>query len=639
MNNILDNNNKSYANIKVWDLIKMYLIMVLLSIIFFGFATPAFYVIFQKYIYENKYINGRRLKFTGEAIDLYLLYIKWFFLCIITLGIYSFWIGVEFQEWRVKNIVFEDSSTFDTPSKFSGKVSSYLLLNIFTFIFTVITFGLGIPFLICLRNRWLNENSTINGEKLIYSGQGKKLFFKLFLWNFLSIITLGIYSFWYIKYYLEWDTSHTIINNTNNMESVSSMISELVKNNKILLIPILIFIATISYLVIRNYQYHNKEFFIENKILVKYNGDDVDIVIPEGIKKIGKNAFLYNTNIKTVVLPDGVEIIGESAFSDCSSLEQINLPTSVKKIENFAFARCDKLRVIIIPSSVETIGAGAFPITNRFTMLIDEKALVAGWDNSNFTHTKVFRGTYKENDNYIYEVNEDSIAIVRYIGKENKVIIPSSIEEKPIVSLANYAFEAIKTITYVEIPDSITEIGEYAFSQCDNLETVILPSNIQSLNECLFRSTNLKNIIIPASVSRIERFAFSYCESLENLILPDSVEYIGEYSFNNCKNLKTIKFSKNLEVIDQGAFSYCSSLKELEFPNILYKIENDAFAACGNLRLVWIPINVRSIGIRAFTNTNLVIYTEYAKKQSSWSYDWNYDAIVRWEKPNPFLQQ
>jgi len=51
-------------------------------------------------------INGKRLKFNGTGIGLFGLWIKWLFLLVITLGIYSFWIFISLKKWKVKNTVF-----------------------------------------------------------------------------------------------------------------------------------------------------------------------------------------------------------------------------------------------------------------------------------------------------------------------------------------------------------------------------------------------------------------------------------------------------------------------------------------------------------------------------------------------------
>jgi uncharacterized membrane protein YjgN (DUF898 family) len=51
-------------------------------------------------------IGGHRLRFTGSAISLFGHWVKWFLLCIITFGIYSFWLGIALEKWKVAHTAF-----------------------------------------------------------------------------------------------------------------------------------------------------------------------------------------------------------------------------------------------------------------------------------------------------------------------------------------------------------------------------------------------------------------------------------------------------------------------------------------------------------------------------------------------------
>ena len=62
----------------------------------------------MEYAWEAKHtvINGKRLYFDGKAIQLFGNWIKWLLLTIITLGIYSFWLGIALKKWRTKHTHF-----------------------------------------------------------------------------------------------------------------------------------------------------------------------------------------------------------------------------------------------------------------------------------------------------------------------------------------------------------------------------------------------------------------------------------------------------------------------------------------------------------------------------------------------------
>lgn len=68
------------------------------------------------------------------------------------------------------------------------------------------------------------------------------------------------------------------------------------------------------------------------------------ILIPDSVKKIGKEAFsgCFNLLLKTSgsAFGNGVEEIGEKAFATCVSLERIGFPSSLKTIGQGAFANC-----------------------------------------------------------------------------------------------------------------------------------------------------------------------------------------------------------------------------------------------------------------------------------------------------------
>ena len=53
-------------------------------------------------------INGRRLRFTAGGFSLIGLWIKWWLLTLLTLGIYFFWVIPSLNKWVVEHTDFED---------------------------------------------------------------------------------------------------------------------------------------------------------------------------------------------------------------------------------------------------------------------------------------------------------------------------------------------------------------------------------------------------------------------------------------------------------------------------------------------------------------------------------------------------
>ena len=89
-------------------------------------------------------------------------------------------------------------------SKFSGKVLTIFLFCIWSPVLLTISLGLATPFVTCTVIRWICDNSTIGGKTFKFNGTASGLFGRWIIWYLLSIITLGIYSFWATRNQIRW---------------------------------------------------------------------------------------------------------------------------------------------------------------------------------------------------------------------------------------------------------------------------------------------------------------------------------------------------------------------------------------------------------------------------------------------------
>ena len=94
--------------------------------------------------------------------------------------------------------------------KFERDVASYFGVGVLSFLLVLFTLGFGIPWAVCMKQKWIADHTTIDGRQLKFVGSGGELFGKFIVWYLLSLVTLGIYGLLYWGPNLQqWITEHT----------------------------------------------------------------------------------------------------------------------------------------------------------------------------------------------------------------------------------------------------------------------------------------------------------------------------------------------------------------------------------------------------------------------------------------------
>lgn len=111
---------------------------------------------------------------------------------------------------------------------------------------------------------------------------------------------------------------------------------------------------------VRKQQKEEDTLIVIDNSVVRYQGQDTKVIIPEGVINIEDHAFSQAYNVEEVVLPHSLRTIKENAFLNCSNLKEIVFPQQLSKIMRFAFGRCSSLTHVQIPQYVVSIGPWAF---------------------------------------------------------------------------------------------------------------------------------------------------------------------------------------------------------------------------------------------------------------------------------------
>jgi uncharacterized membrane protein YjgN (DUF898 family) len=73
-----------------------------------GICFPWAICMIHRWEAKHTVIDGRRLVFTGTAVGLFGMWIKWLLLTLVTFGIYSFWMKISVKKWVTKHTHFAD---------------------------------------------------------------------------------------------------------------------------------------------------------------------------------------------------------------------------------------------------------------------------------------------------------------------------------------------------------------------------------------------------------------------------------------------------------------------------------------------------------------------------------------------------
>lgn len=94
-----------------------------------------------------------------------------------------------------------------TGSEFTGEVFAYYGITMLTAIVTALTAGFAYPVMLCWKLKWQMEHTFIDGKKVAFKGDSAEFMGKYLRWNFLNIVTLGIYGWIFRPFYMnQWLT-------------------------------------------------------------------------------------------------------------------------------------------------------------------------------------------------------------------------------------------------------------------------------------------------------------------------------------------------------------------------------------------------------------------------------------------------
>lgn len=343
-----------------------------------------------------------------------------------------------------------------------------------------------------------------------------------------------------------------------------------------------------------------------------------------GLAAIDAYAFKDCSNLCNIAIPANVATIDATSFYGCTQLMQVTFDKNshittlegnyTEKSNSYSgvFADCRALKSIQIPASVTEIKACAFKnCTSLSSVKFDE--------GSNLQTIGGGYTSYRYGSGYpysfgIYGAFADCTSLT-------SIEIPKSVQEIGVCAfqgctrLQSVVFQSESLITrlrggyihknYGTTIDNVSNRAFGVFADCYALSSIEIPANVEIIDACVFQNCTNLSVVTFEQGSKLKEFGdgctsdpfgtgvFANCTSLKSIQIPANVEKIGVGTFKNCSQLSSVTFKADSKLKTIGGIEQTAgSIRE----------QNGAFSDCTALTTIKLPASLTAIGEVAFSN-------------------------------------
>ncbi|MDY2997751.1 MAG: leucine-rich repeat protein [Faecalimonas sp.] len=275
------------------------------------------------------------------------------------------------------------------------------------------------------------------------------------------------------------------------------------------------------------------------------------------VTSIPDDGFQRNSTLLKVILPEGLKTIGSDAFMFCDSLEEIHLPST---LETFCKIGFESLKTI-------TLAEG-----NQAFQLIDGVLF-----SKDGTTLRLYPSA-KAGESYTTPDGTITISDSAFYNNQN---LRSLTLSDSVRTVESYAFTQVQNMKTFECGKNVSEFGLYNFYQSPELQTVTLRGSYVLGSWCFNDCPKLERIEILDDIRGYGAYSFYDLPSLKEYVVnegnlyyntKDGVLYNGTdlLRYPAAKEGRTYVVPEETTEIAALAFSYMQNTTEVILPPNVY---------------------------------------------------------------------
>ena len=331
------------------------------------------------------------------------------------------------------------------------------------------------------------------------------------------------------------------------------------------------------------------------------------------VTTISKQAFENCEKIKELRLNEGLEVIEDGAFRLCHSLSIESIPSTLVSIGDWAFENCNGITNLDFPTGFKSVGKGAFATC----WLLEQVEFPITLESIGAEAFRCCPISVIELPASVTNIGEWAFAEMANLSRVVSLIeAPFEISDNVFCSRyknewnelkQEYNYIYEKTSANLYIPEGT--LSKYQSTSGWNMFAGIYEGNLQEV-----KIGDLNYAYIPGSFAAT--VVSGDYTGLSKVTIPASIDIdgltyqvkeVGASAFKECQNLDSVIINNGIEIIGKMAFYHCINAVFGDLPSSIMSIGDESFRDCHMLKTLVVPEGAISIGYDAFASCSGII--------------------------------